>query len=210
MNNKMTFNAEVQKELEELRDYLTNSEQIKTFADKTANYPSVRGKGIKYIGLFLCQGSTTYYMCKAGLINTYLMGDKSLLKANGSKDYENANYYKEMQCPNQKINDYDVYMLYEGIDNRALWRNARMAIPKEEGFNGKKMDITKKAIQKRIVDSNKSHEEAIREYIKHKAQGYHLSKRPIIMLDPEIKVIWHGQKGCTPNFIAAEQDYKLP
>ncbi len=209
MNNKMTLNAEVLKELGELRDFVKNNAEFKEFAGKTARYKSGLGHNFKYMGLFLCQGSTTYYMCKAGLIDSYLMGDKTLLKADGSKDYANKDYYKEMKCPNSKINDYDIYMFYEGIDNRPLWRNARMAIHKEEGFNGKKMDITKKAIQKRIVDGTQTHDDAIREYIKHKTQGYHLSKRPIIMLEPEIRVIWHGQIGHSPDFVAMENDYSI-
>ncbi len=210
MNNKMTLNAEVLKELEELRDFIRNNAEVRAFSDKTAHYKSRLGRKFNYIGMYLCQGSTTYYMCKAGLIDAYLMGDKTLLNADGSRDYANEDYYKEMKCPNLKINDYDIYMFYEGIDNRPLWRNARMAISKEEGFNGKKMDITKKAIQKWIVDSTKTHGAAIREYIKHKTQGYHLSKRPIIMLEPEIKVIWHGQIGHSPDFVSVENDYGLP
>ena len=215
MNNKMTFNAEVLKELEELRNFVKNNAEIKTFEGKTAyykteydksEYKSEFEKKFDYIGMFLCQGSTTYYMCKAGLIENYLMGDKTLLKDDGSIDYANENYYKEMKCPNLKINDYDIYIFYKGINDRPLWRNARMTIQKEEGFNGKKMDIIKKAIQKGIVDSAHPGEDVIREYIKHKTLGYHLSKRPIIMLEPEIKVIWHGQKGKYP-FESVENDY---
>ena len=75
-----------------------------------------------------------------------------------------------------------------------------MNIKKEEGFDGKKMDITKKTIPLDILSNTKSYDDAIREYIKHGAMGYHLRKRPIIMLDPEIKVLWHGQSGVYPNF----------
>ena len=93
----------------------------------------------------------------------------------------------------------------EGWDDNFLWRSARMAIP--EGFQGKKIDMTKKIIPRFILKKASGYDAALRLYISRKSRmAYHLRKRPIIMIYPQVRVIWHGENGQYPDFFPVVED----